>query len=217
MKKLNKHLREPANFYTHLVPAILALPAAWILFANSHSQAQQFAAVVYGLCTVVLFSISATYHGYPKTEKQIRFWQKFDHCSIYLMIAGSYTPTTLLVFDGWIRWTLFGIVWGIALAGCTIKIFNRLQHKGLSLFIYISMGLLIVPLLSQMAEVLPFKAILWLLLGGVFYIGGTFFYYKDKAYNQFVHSHEIWHVFVVAGALSHYVYNYLYLFQPALA
>ena len=68
-----------------------------------------------------------------------------------------------------------------------------------------------------MAERLPFEAIMWLLLGGVFYIGGTVFYYQDRAYHKWVHSHEVWHVFVVAGALSHYVYNYLYLFQPALA
>jgi hemolysin III len=217
MKRLNKHLREPANFYTHVVPAIWAIPGALLLFYQSTSTAQRFAAVVYGICTVVLFGISATYHGYPKTEKQVRFWQKFDHCCIYLMIAGSYTPTTLLVFEGWIRWTLFSVVWLIALTGCTIKIFNRLKHRGLSLFIYISMGLLIVPLLSKMAEKLPFDAIMWLLVGGVFYIGGTFFYYQDKAYNRFVHSHEVWHVFVVAGALSHYVYNYAYLFTPHLA
>lgn len=217
MKQLNKHLREPVNFYTHFVPAVLAVPAALLLFNQSSSSIQQTAAVVYGLCTLVLFSISATYHGYPKTEKQIRFWQKIDHCCIYLMIAGSYTPTTLLVFEGSTRWALFSIVWMIALAGCAIKIFNRLRHKGISLVVYISMGLLIVPLLNQMSERLPFEAILWLLLGGVFYIGGTFFYYKDKRYNQFVHSHEIWHVFVVAGAFSHYMYNYAYLFVPGLA
>ena len=217
MKKLNKHLREPANFYTHVIPALLALPAGYLLFAQSESAIQQFAAVVYGLCTLVLFGISATYHGYPSTEKEIRFWQKFDHCCIYLMIAGSYTPTTLLLFDGWVRWSLFALVWTIALAGCIIKIFNRLQHKGFSLAVYIGMGLLIVPLLNEMAIKVPFEAIMWLLLGGIFYIGGTVFYYQDRAYHKWVHSHEIWHVFVVAGALSHYVYNYLYLFQPALA
>jgi hemolysin III len=217
MKKLNKHLREPVNFYTHVIPALLALPAGYLLFSQSVSAIQQFAAVVYGLCTLVLFGISATYHGYPSTEKEIRFWQKFDHCCIYLMIAGSYTPTTLLLFDGWVRWSLFALVWTIALAGCIIKIFNRLQHKGFSLAVYIGMGLLIVPLLNEMAIKVPFEAIMWLLLGGVFYIGGTVFYYQDRAYHKWVHSHEIWHVFVVAGALSHYVYNYFYLFQPALA
>ena len=129
------------------------------------------------------------------------------------MIAGSYTPTSLLVFDGWIRWALFGIVWAIALTGCALKIFNRLQHKGISLGIYIAMGALVVPLLNNMLEKLPFAAIGWMLLGGLFYVGGTFFYYKDKPLGKFVHSHEIWHLFVIAGAVSHYVYNYFYLFS----
>ena len=133
------------------------------------------------------------------------------------MIAGSYTPTVWLVFDGGLRWTIFSIVWLIALAGCIVKIFNRLQHKGFSLAIYIGMGLLIVPLLNQMMLKVPLEAILWLLLGGIFYIGGTVFYYQDKAYHKWVHSHEIWHLFVVAGAVSHYIYNYVYLFQPGLA
>jgi hemolysin III len=217
MKKIHQKIRQPVNFYTHFVPALLALPGAYILFAQSESCIQQFAAVVYGLCTVVLFGISATYHGYPSTEKEIRFWQKFDHCCIYLMIAGSYTPTVLLVFDGGLRWTIFSVVWLIALAGCIVKIFNRLQHKGFSLAIYIGMGLLIVPLLNQMLLKVPLEAILWLMLGGVFYIGGTVFYYQDRAYHKWVHSHEIWHLFVVAGAVSHYVYNYVYLFQPGLA
>jgi len=104
------------------------------------------------------------------------------------------------------------MIWTIALAGCTLKIFNRLQHKGLSLGIYIAMGALIVPLMNEMAEKLSLSAIGWMLLGGVFYIGGTVFYYKDKPIGKNIHSHEIWHLFVVAGALSHYVYNYLYLF-----
>ncbi len=216
MSRQTRTIREPVNFYTHLFPALLAIPAAFVLFSRSTSSIQEFAAIVYGLCTVVLFGISATYHGYPQTEKQIRFWQKFDHCCIYLMIAGSYTPTALLIFDGWIRWSLFVMIWSIALAGCIIKIFNRLQHKGYSLSIYIGMGLLIVPLLSEMIIKVPFAAIVWLLVGGFFYIVGTFFYYQDKPYNRYVHSHEVWHLFVIGGALSHYVYNYLYLFVPQL-
>ncbi len=205
-------IREPLNFYTHLVPAILAIPGMFLLLSRADSQIEYTAAWVYGICTFVLFGISSTYHSYPTTEREIRFWQKFDHCCIYLMIAGSYTPTALLVFDGWLRWTLFGMIWTIAFAGCLLKIFNRLKHKGLSLAIYISMGALIIPLIEEMFEKLPVSAIAWMVLGGIFYIGGTFFYYKDKPMGNTFHSHEIWHVFVVAGALSHYIYNYYFLF-----
>lgn len=207
-----KTIREPINFYTHLIPAILAIPGTVILLNHADRAIELTAAWIYGLCTIILFGISAIYHSYPRTEPEIRLWQKMDHCSIYLMIAGSYTPTALLVFDGYTRWTLFGMIWSIALAGSMLKIFNRLQHKGLSLGIYIAMGALIVPLMNQMAEKLPLSAIVWMLIGGIFYITGTIFFYRDKPMGKYIHSHEVWHVFVFAGALSHYVYNYLYLF-----
>ena len=205
-------IREPVNFYTHVIPAILAIPGTFLLLMRANTQSQYTAAWIYGICTFVLFGISSTYHSYPVTQKEIRFWQKFDHCCIYLMIAGSYTPTALLVFDGYIKWSLFAMIWAIAIAGCVLKIFNRLKNTALSLTIYIAMGALIVPLLSEMSEKLPFSAIGLMLLGGLFYAGGTFFYYKDKLMGKLLHSHEIWHLFVVAGAVSHYVYNYFYLF-----
>jgi hemolysin III len=208
-----RHPREPLNFYTHAIPALIAIPAAAILFLRSSTHIQFTAAVMYGICTVVLFSISAVYHGYPKTPKEIRFWQKMDHCCIYLMIAGSYTPTALLVFDGGIRWALFGTIWTIALIGCSLKMADRLQHKGISLTIYIAMGALIVPLMNQVEERLSFSAVIWMVVGGVFYIAGTVFYYKDKELNKYFHTHEIWHLFVIAGAASHYLYNYNYLFK----
>ncbi|MFN8406186.1 MAG: hemolysin III family protein [Sphingobacteriaceae bacterium] len=204
--------REPLNFYTHAIPALLAIPAAAVLFYQSNTNIQFTAAIVYGLCTFVLFSMSAIYHSYPQTPKQIRAWQKADHCSIYLMIAGSYTPTILLVFNGWIRWTLLATIWTIALLGCSFKIANRLRHKGISLSIYIAMGALIAPLIDQVAIKLSLSAIMWLLIGGVFYIAGTIFYYKDKELNKYLHTHEVWHLFVIAGATSHYFYNYQYLF-----
>lgn len=204
--------REPLNFYTHAIPALLAIPGAAILFLQSSSHIQLTAALVYGLCTFVLFSMSAIYHGYPQTAEQIRLWQKVDHCSIYLMIAGSYTPTIMLVFDGVMRWSLLAIIWTIAILGCSFKIANKLRHKGISLSIYIAMGGLITPVINQVAAKLSLSAIAWLLIGGLFYIGGTVFYYKDKEINKYLHTHEIWHLFVIAGAASHYFYNYNYLF-----
>ena len=205
-------IREPVNFFTHAIPALLVIPACLVLLRMADTPTEITAAWVYGICSFLLFSISAIYHGYPDNELSVRFWQKFDHCCIYLMIAGSYTPVSLLVFDGWIRWALFGTVWFIALTGCLLKIFNRLQHKGISLAIYISMGALIVPLMNNMVEKLPFAAVGWMLLGGLFYVSGTFFYYQDKPLSRYVHTHEIWHLFVIAGAVSHYIFNYQYLF-----
>ncbi|WP_443936997.1 PAQR family membrane homeostasis protein TrhA [Pedobacter sp. MW01-1-1] len=208
-----RKLREPVNSLTHFIPALIAIPAGYFLLQKCHTPLQFTAAWIYCTATFLLFAISATYHGYPISEYGIRFWQKCDHCCIYLMIAGSYTPTALLVFDGWLKWALFTIVWLITLVGCLLKIFNKLKSTAISLSIYILTGCLIVPLLKKMTENLPMGAVIWLLAGGICYIGGTYFYAKDKPLIKGIHSHEIWHLFVVGGAVSHYIYNYFYIFN----
>ena len=114
----NKYVREPGNFITHVIPALLAIPGLYLLLQKANTYFEYTAAYVYGIGIIVLFGVSAVYHSVPKTEYGIRFWQKFDHCCIYLMIAGSFTPTALLIFDGWLRWLLFGLVWSIAIIGC---------------------------------------------------------------------------------------------------
>ncbi len=209
----NRYIREPGNFLTHVVPALLAIPALYLLLQKANTHFEDVAAYIYGVGIIILFGVSATYHSVPKTEYGIRFWQKFDHCCIYLMIAGSFTPTALLVFDGWLRWVLFGMVWLIALVGCLLKIFNRLKNQAVSTGLYIAMGCLVIPFLQKMLQTLPIGAIVWLIIGGVFYVGGTYFYAKDKQMHKYVHSHEIWHVFVNFGALSHFIYNYVYVFN----
>jgi hemolysin III len=207
---MKKYIREPINFLTHGIPALLAIPATLILVHHAQGAIQIASATTFGIAMTLLFSISAVYHGFPKKERNIRFWQKCDHCCIYLMIAGSYTPTTLLVFDGWLKWAIFSLVWLIAAVGCLLKIFDRLKNTAISLTLYIAMGCLVLPLMSLMLQKLPIEAIYWLLLGGVFYLVGTIFYKKDKPY-KYLHTHEIWHLFVVLGASSHYIYNLKYL------
>lgn len=206
-------IREPVNFYTHAIPALLAVPACILLFMKAGTGTELVAGSVYGSGMFILFFISSVYHGYPVTDYGIRFWQKCDHCCIYLMIAGSYTPTSLLVFSGWIKWALFGLVWLIALTGCILKISNRLLNEKISLALYLTMGCLIVPLVNRMLTVLPPAAIFWMILGGIFYIGGAWFYYKDKPLGKYFHTHELWHVLVAFGAGSHFIYNYFYLFK----
>lgn len=213
MTTSNKWIREPGNFLTHVIPAVLAIPALFLLIAKANTNFGLTAAYVYGLGIIVLFSVSAIYHSVPKTPFGIRVWQKFDHCCIYLMIAGSFTPTAMLVFDGWLRWLLFGLVWLIAAIGCLLKIFNRLKNQALSTGLYIAMGCLVIPFVAKMIEKLPAPAFFWLFLGGVFYIGGTYYYAKDKPLNRFFHSHELWHVFVNFGALAHFIYNFVYVFE----
>ena len=210
---MNRYIREPGNFFTHVIPALLAIPALYLLLQKAETGFAYTAAYIYGFAILILFGVSATYHSLPKTEYGIRFWQKFDHCCIYLMIAGSFTPTTLLIFDGWLRWAIFAMVWLVALVGCLLKIFNRLKNQYVSTGLYIGMGCIVIPFLQKMLQTLPIAAIVWLIIGGVFYVGGTYFYAKDKQLHRYFHSHEIWHVFVNLGALSHFIYNYVYVFD----
>lgn len=209
----NRYIREPGNFFTHVIPAFLAIPALYLLIQKASNLFAYTAAYIYGFAIMVLFGVSAIYHSVPKTEYGIRFWQKFDHCCIYLMIAGSFTPTALLVFDGWLRWLVFGLVWSVALIGCLLKIFNKLKNQMVSTGLYIAMGCLVIPFLNKMLQNLPWGAIAWLFIGGLFYVGGTYYYAKDKPLNRFFHSHELWHVFVNFGALAHFIYNYVYVFN----
>lgn len=205
-------LREPVNFITHFIPALLSIPAGIYLFSLSDTWVDMAASMVYISCMIAMFGVSAIYHGFPKTDYGIRFWQKFDHCCIYLMIAGTYTPTALLVFDGWISGALVAMVWTIAAIGCGLKINNKLKNELLSVVIYILMGCLILPLMNKMFTILPLMAIVWLLMGGLFYIWGTWFYAKDKPLFKYLHSHELWHFFVIFGALSHFIYT-VYIFK----
>lgn len=208
---MKKYIREPINFITHGIPALLSIPATFLLINEAKGVLQVASAITFGIAMTTLFGISAIYHGFPKKPKSIRFWQKFDHCCIYIMIAGSYTPTTLIVFDGWLKWAMFSLVWTIAAIGCLLKIVGRLKNTAISLSLYIGMGCLVLPLVHLMLEKLPLAALYWLLLGGLFYLVGTIFYKKDKAMFKYFHTHELWHIFVVLGAASHYVYNFKYL------
>lgn len=212
-QQMNKYIREPGNFITHVIPALLAFEGLYLLLQKSTSIFHYASAYIYGIGIIILFSVSALYHSIPRTEYSLRLWQKLDHCCIYMMIAGSFTPTVLIIFDGWLRWLVFGLIWTIALIGCLLKIFNRLKNQYLSTGLYIAMGCIVIPFLQQILQVLPFAAIMWLILGGVFYIGGTYFYAKDKQIHKHFHSHELWHVFVNFGALSHFIYNYVYVFN----
>lgn len=192
---------------------MLALPALYFLLQKSLTPVAQVAAIIYGLGIFVLFAVSALYHSVPKSEYGLRFWQKLDHCCIYVMIAGSFTPTALIVFDGWISGILFGLVWLISLVGCLLKVFNKLKNEKISIGLYIAMGCLIIPFMTKMMGKIPFMGLFWLFIGGVFYIGGTYYYAKDKPLYKHLHSHELWHVFVNFGALSHFFYNYYYVFE----
>jgi hemolysin III len=220
-------IRQPGNFYTHAIPTVCTIPAGAYLIYISNSPVKVFSSVIYALCFFLLFLTSSLYHSIPKNEIEVQKWRSYDHASIYLMIAGTYTPTVLILFSGWLMWALIITVWAIAIFGSVSKLLGKLKNHRVSLTLYLAMGWLIIVVLKQMIEFLPAWALFWLFAGGFFYSVGAIFYNLDKDIQREESSgkklkyswppvikkypHEIWHLFVFAGAACHYYYTLKYL------
>lgn len=200
---------ERFNAWTHLVGAVLALAGAlWLLrlALQSGDAWKVVSVVVYGVTLVILYSASTLYHSVRRRAKRIL--QKLDHLSIYLLIAGSYTPFCLVTLRGPWGWTLFGIVWGLALIGMLQEIKPRSQARVLSLVIYAVMGWIVPVAIEPLIAGLGMAGFVWLAAGGVLYTVGIIFFAFDE---RFRHWHGIWHLFVIAGSLMHFIAILLYV------
>ena len=156
---------------------------------------------VYGATLCLLYACSTLYHSTRGRAKRV--FRALDHCAIYLIIAGTYTPFALVTLNGAWGWTIFGAVWGLAAAGIAQELW--LKAKGtriVSLAIYLLMGWLILAALAPLARALPWQGMAWLVAGGLAYTGGIVFYIYDE---RFRHWHGIWHLFVLAGSAAHYI------------
>lgn len=194
---------ERFNAWTHLVGAVLALAGAvWLqIQAVASGDAWKMVAVaVYGATLVMLYAVSTVYHSVRGRLK--RLFQKLDHLSIYLLIAGSYTPFCLIKLRGPWGWSLLGIVWGLALLGMLQEIRQRSAARVLSLVIYGLMGWIVLVAIEPLLDGLGLAGFLWLAAGGVFYTVGIVFFAFDE---RFRHWHGIWHLFVIAGSLTHFI------------
>ncbi len=194
---------EKFNAWTHLVGAVLAaIGAVWLLvLASFTGDVWKIVGVaIYGVTLVLLYSISTLYHSVRGPAK--RLLQKLDHLSIYLLIAGSYTPFCLITLRGPWGWTLFGIVWGLAVIGMLQEIKPRSEARVLSLIIYAVMGWIVLIAVKPLIAALGLTGFKWLAAGGVLYTVGIIFFAFDS---RFRHWHGIWHLFVIAGSLLHFV------------
>jgi hemolysin III len=194
---------ERFNAWTHLFGALLALTGAiWLVVAATLSgdALKTISVVVYGITLVLLYSISTIYHSVRGPVKRIL--RKLDHLSIYLLIAGSYTPFCLISLRGPWGWWLFGIVWALAAIGMLQEIKPRSEARVLSLIIYAVMGWIVLVAIKPLLASLGLPGFLWLAAGGVFYTVGIIFFAFDE---RFRHWHGIWHLFVIAGSLAHFV------------
>lgn len=200
---------EIANAITHGIGAVLAIAALVILivFATINGTGYHIVSFsVYGSAMLILYLASTLYHSLTHAKVKYLF-RKFDHMSIFLLIAGTYTPFCLTVLQGWIGWTVFGITWACAIGGIVLKAFNTGKHERLSTLLYVLMGWLILPAIKPLYDAVNAKTFIFLMLGGACYTAGTYFFLKDTSKPYY---HSIWHLFVLAGSTLHF-FAVLYL------
>jgi hemolysin III len=194
---------EVANSVSHglgFLGAVAALPILILAAAGRGDVPGIVGASIFGATLIALYLTSTLYHAWPRSRTK-RTLRVLDHGAIFLLIAGTYTPFTLGVLRGAWGWTLFGIVWGLALAGIVSKALIGIRHPRVSTAIYLTMGWLILIALKPLLDQVPTLGLMWLLLGGLAYSLGVPFY----AARTMRFSHLVWHLFVLAGSVCHFI------------
>ena len=202
MTKPRHSLEEIANAITHGIGLLLSIAGFVVLLVLAALRGTAWhivACSIYGATLICLYAASTLYHAVisPRVKRALRI---FDHSAIYLLISGTYTPFLLVSLRGPWGWSLFGVIWGLALAGVLFKFWFVERFAILSTAVYIAMGWLVVIAAKPVITHLSLTAIIWLLAGGLAYTGGVVFF----AAKRIPYSHAIWHLFVLAGSICHY-------------
>jgi len=192
---------ELLNAWTHGIGAALGIAALVLLivYTDNTKPWSLFSVIVYGISIIVLFLASTFYHA-VKGEKRKHYFRIVDHVSIYLLIAGTYTPVLLITLADSLGWPLFWTVWGIAAFGVILKLFFTGKFEIFSTLLYLVMGWLIIFDFSNLSDTIGPNGILWLFAGGLSYTVGIIFY----AIQRIPYFHVIWHLFVLGGAICHF-------------
>jgi hemolysin III len=191
------------NAVSHLIGTVLALAGAIVLIvlaAMGGDPWKVVSVVIYGVTLVVMYGSSTLYHSVRGRAKD--FLRKMDHQSIYLLIAGSYTPFCLVTLRGPWGWSLFGVVWGLAVIGGLQELRPKNDARILSVVIYLLMGWVALVALVPLVQALGRSGFAWVAAGGLLYTVGIVFYALDA---RLIHAHGVWHLFVLAGSAAHYV------------
>ena len=194
---------EIANSLSHglgLVAAFIGIPVLIVRAARQGDAAFIAACGLFSMAIVLMYLASTLYHALP-AGKAKRVFKVLDHSSIYLLIAGTYTPFTLGVLRGAWGWSLFGIVWTLAAAGVALKASGMASNPILSTTVYLLMGWVVVIAVNPLLSLVPTAGLLWLLAGGLCYTVGVVFFATDS---QLRYGHAVWHLFVLAGTACHY-------------
>lgn len=195
---------ERFNSITHIAGSVLAIIGTIVAVQSAVSRGRDretiTAIAIYGAMMILLYLSSTLYHSLRGPAKSV--FHVFDHCAIYLLIAGTYTPITLITLRGPWGWWLFGIVWTLALAGVLKDTLLRGRYRPASVVLYVLMGWLVVVAIQPLRLAMPSRGILWLAAGGVAYMLGIIFFALSK---HVVHAHGVWHLCVIGGSACHYV------------
>jgi len=203
-------LKEPVSGFTHLAGALLSLAGTLALVVPAFRQGETVKAVsflIFGLSLILLYSASAIYHLLRLDEKGNRVLRRIDHMMIYLLIAGTYTPICLVALPGAWGWGLLSVIGALAAAGIILTLFVLNKPRWVTVTIYITMGWLALAAFVPLVKALPLGGVVWIVLGGVFYTVGAVVYARKKPdpFPGVFGFHEVWHLFVMAGSLCHYL------------
>jgi len=206
--RIQSPFEERLNAWSHGIGAVLGVAGLILLivFLKQETPYSLFSVIVYGVSIIILFLASTFYHAIAD-ERRKHYFRILDHISIYLLIAGTYTPVLLITLPDSLGWELFWTVWGIAFFGVVLKLFFTGRFETFSTLLYLVMGWLIVFDFSTLADRMETNGLLLLFAGGLFYTVGIVFYAIEKI----PYNHVIWHFFVLGGAICHFFMVYFFV------
>lgn len=207
---MGKYIKEPINTLTHLLGAILSGVALIYMMYKSIISGNPYkiaGATTFGISLILLYTASTVYHWTFSSEKLYTILRKIDHSMIYLLIAGTYTPICLVTLKGKLGWTLFALIWSLAISGIIMKIFWLNAPRWLYTAFYVILGWLAIFFIGPIYRAIPLKGFIWLFSGGVLYTLGALIYATKLPLFKFKHLgfHEIFHIFILLGSLSHFI------------
>lgn len=208
-KRTYSIMEEISHAITHGIGALLSIAGLVLLVVFAAMKGTTWHVVscaIYGGTLVILYMNSTLYHSLAKTRAE-KVFQILDHSSIYLLIAGTYTPFTLVTLRGALGWTMFGVIWGLAVLGVIFKVFSAGRLKLLSTFLYLIMGWIIVFAIGKILHSLPTGGLVFLVIGGGLYTLGTVFY----IFKKIPYFHFVWHLFVLAASIMHFFAIFFYI------
>jgi hemolysin III len=214
-----KKLREPVNGLTHLFAAIVAtIGLIALIIIGWKSVVKEISLSIYGISLILLFAASATYHMVKAKPEIIEKLRKLDHSAIYVLIAGTYTPFCVLMFQGFWKWGLLALIWSLAVIGVAVEVILIKAPRWLRVSVYVMMGWIVIAAIGEMFKAMPVGALVWLLAGGVTYTLGAIIYATKKLdlFPGKFGFHELWHIFVILAALAHFIAIAVYVAPHSL-